>query len=281
MRILTLLFALGAFAADRDLDGVADELEQSLLERFVPRFYVAKNDCDLAPAEFERGRMEPVLKQRNGTIYGQVFAVSGGMEIHYFHLWAEDCGKIRHKLDAEHVSGFLIEEKGEWRARYWYAAAHEDTVCDRGAAARAGLLNAEWRGPEVWISRGKHASFLSESACRAGCGSDRCDRSERLAVAQVINLGEAGNRLNGSDWLMAPDWNLREKMGSDFPADLQKALDKSKRIIAANPATPGVQPVILAGSTTIDSLALANTKTEGALSKAHKATKAWLRKHLN
>ncbi len=154
-------------------------------------------------------------------------------------------------------------------------------MCDRGSAARAGLLDAEVRGPEVWISRGKHASFLSEAACRAGCGSDRCDRSERLAVAQVINLGEAGNRLNGSDWLVAPAWNLREKMESDFHPDLRKALDGSKRIIAANPATPGVQPVIAAGSTTIDSLALANTKTEGALSKAHKAAKSWLRKHLH
>jgi hypothetical protein len=280
MRFLTVLLALGVFGADRDLDGVRDELEQSLLERFLPRFYVAKNDCDLAPAEFERGRLEPVAKHRNGTIYGQVFPVDGGLEVHYYHLWTTDCGKIGHPLDAEHVSGFLGEDKGEWRARYWYAAAHEDTVCDRGAAARAGLLDAEVRGPQVWISRGKHASFLSEAACQAGCGSDRCDRSEPLVVAQVINLGEAGKRLNGSDWLLAPAWNLREKMGSDFPLDLQKALDGSKRIIAANPATPGVQPVIAAGNTTIDSLALANTKTEGALSKAHKATKSWLRKLL-
>ncbi len=280
MRFFFLLLSLGTFGADQDLDGVPDELEQRLLERFVPRFYTAVDDCDVAPAEFERGRTAPVAKKKNGTIYGQVFAVSGGLEVHYYHLWSADCGKIRHPLDAEHVSGFLSEEKGEWRARYWYAAAHENTVCDRGSAARAGLLYAEWRGPEVWISRGKHASFLSEAACRTGCGSDRCDRSKRLAVSQLINLGEVENRLNGSDWVLSTAWNLSEKMGSDFPPALRAALDGSKRIIAANPATPGVQPVIAAGNTTIDSLALANTKTEGALSKAHKTAKSWLQKHL-
>ncbi|MCX6612424.1 MAG: hypothetical protein NTW74_16425, partial [Acidobacteria bacterium] len=280
MRFFFLFLAMSAFGGDQDLDGVQDELEQRLIERFVPKFYVAVDDCDVAPAEFERGRVEPVAKSRNGTIYGQVFAASGGLEVHYYHLWAADCGRGQHPLDAEHVSAFLTEEKGEWRARYWYAAAHEDTVCDRGSAAKAAMLYSEWRGPEVWISRGKHASFLSEAACKTGCGADRCDRSVRLKVSQLVNLGEVGNRLNGSEWALASGWNLREKMGSDFPAELRKELDASKRIISANPGKPGVQPVIAAGSTTIDALALANTKTEGALSKAHKSVKSWLKKHL-
>jgi hypothetical protein len=36
-----------------------------------------------------------------------------------------------HDLVAEHVAVFLITDGDKWKARYWYAAAHEDTGCDR------------------------------------------------------------------------------------------------------------------------------------------------------
>jgi len=279
MRIWLVLIWLNVAGGDQDRDLIPDSEEQYLLERFLPRFHVAVGDCDVKPAEFERGKATPVVKERNGTIYGQVFRIAGGVEIHYFHLWANDCGRIPHELDAEHVSAFVVQQEKEWRARYWYSAAHEDTVCDRGAAARAQFLLAEWRGPDVWVSRGKHASFLSEEACRLGCGSDKCDRSENLVVKQVLNLGERGNLLNGSRWAEGSGWRLGEKMGSDFPADLRKQLDGSQKIIAAKTRNPVVQPVILAGSSTIDSLELANTKTGGALSKAKKSVKKLFEKY--
>ncbi len=257
-----------------------DKTEQELLDRFIPGFYLAADDCDVAPSEFERHRPEPVVKHRNGTIYGQAFRVSGGVELHYYHLWSMDCGKAKHPLDVEHVSALLTEQSGQWRARYWYAAAHEDTVCDRGSAGKASLLYAEWRGPEVWISRGKHASFFTEAACRAGCGSDRCDRSVKLNVKQVVNLGEANAALNGSTWLQSSAWPLTQKMQSDFPDTLRRQLDQSRQMIAANPVKPPIQPAIAAGSSTVDAIALANTKTESALSKAKKSVKSWLSRRL-
>jgi hypothetical protein len=280
MRIFLLGLLMMAGGADSDGDSIPDEAERQILEKFLPRFHVAVGDCDMKPAEFERGQSKPVLKARNGTIHGQVFPVEGGVEVHYYHLWSNDCGRIQHPLDAEHVSGLLVQMKGEWRAQYWYSAAHEDTICDRGLAARASEIYAEWRGPDVWVSRGKHASFLSEAACRLGCGSDKCDRSERLVVQKIVNLGEPGKLADGMDWVRSDAWPLREKMGSDFPLTLRSSLDDSRGIIAVT--TPNrivAQPVILAGSSTIDALSTANAKTEGALAKSKKKVKAWLEAH--
>lgn len=53
-----------------------------------------------------------------------------------------------------------------------YSGAHEDTVCDVSSGASAVELNAEDHGPEVWISNGKHASYLSHHQCSGGCGGD-------------------------------------------------------------------------------------------------------------
>ena len=94
-------------SGDADRDSLPDVLEQQLLERFMPRFQVAVDDCDLAPAEFGMGESEPMLVARNGSVYGQVFRVEGGIELHFYHLWATDCGRVRHTLDAEHVAGLL------------------------------------------------------------------------------------------------------------------------------------------------------------------------------
>lgn len=274
-----LLLWTGA-TIDEDGDGIADALEQKLLEQFVPAFQIAQNDCDVLPSEFVRGVAEPKVVARNGTLYGQAFRVEGGIELHFYHLWANDCGRVRHALDAEHVSALLVEDQGEWRAKYWYAAAHEDTICERGSAARAAVVYAEWRGPDVWVSRGKHGSFLSEATCRSGCGSDRCDRSQRWKPKQIINLGEQNASLNGSSWLHSALWPLREKMDSDFPLLLRGELDQSRRVVALGISNPAVQPVMAAGSTTIDALGTANKQTESALGKAHRSVKDWLKKRL-
>ena len=71
----------------------------------------------------------------------------------------------------------------EWEAAYWYAAAHEGTVCDASSGAAAAAVRATTAGPYVYVSRGKHASYLNRGHCKWGCGSDRCDpgpaRAER------------------------------------------------------------------------------------------------------
>jgi len=215
---------------DSDHDGMSDALEQALLVKFAPTFLIGERDCSNIPAEFETGVKTPHPKIENGMIYGQVFPAKNSSnaapaaEIHYYHLWKKDCGNHGHPLDTEHVA-VLVQasdtdlQNATWKARYWYAAAHENTVCDVSQIARASTLHAEDHGVKVWISPGKHASYLSEVLCRRGCGADRCEKMVALAQAGIINLGEVGAPMNGSVFIASSAWPLAEKMThSNFPA---------------------------------------------------------------
>ena len=70
-------------------------------------------------------------------------------------------GRTGHPLDTEHVavlvSGTQSEPLSSWKAVYWFAAADQDTLCDTSTAERAASLDAEERGPRVWISQGRRA----------------------------------------------------------------------------------------------------------------------------
>ena len=150
----------------------------------------------------------PEIQEENGTIYAQVSpaqtstAAAPVAEIHYYHLWGKDCGSHGHPLDAEHVS-VLVRASGmdtapaKWRAIYWYAAAHENTVCDVSQISRASTINATDRGAKVWISPAKHASGSDERLCQAGCGADKCEAMVALSSGKLINLGEPDAPMNG------------------------------------------------------------------------------------
>ena len=164
MRIWGGLFLLGGLLLagnrqDLDRDGVPDKLEQALLERFAPELVLSGEECDGLPAELTAGTRDPVVLARNGVLYGQAFRQRGRfIELHYFHLWGRDCGRVGHALDAEHVSALIEADRPDapakhWKARYWYAAGHEGTVCDRSHGARAASLLAVDRGPRVWFRR--------------------------------------------------------------------------------------------------------------------------------
>jgi hypothetical protein len=272
--LAALLFffnTIAGIAGDRDHDGLSDEVEQELLNRFVPTFMVAEGDCDGMPAEFLAGSPEPRPVARNGTIYGQVFPVGGAgefIEIHYYHLWARDCGRRGHALDVEYVSALIRTQP--LQAMYWYASAHQDTVCDARNGARASQLQAEEHGPTVWISRGKHASFLSYDLCMRGCGSDRCDPSTPLTPSNLINIGEPGAALNGAIWAESRRWALAPKMTTDFGAQTLSVLD--------DPGIDGptsldrtrrpMRTVIAAGSSSVNAVASGNRRTTAAVSTA-------------
>src|SRR5262249_50009289 len=152
-------------------DGIPDTLEQTLLEMFRPRFLISAHDCAAAPARFAPYEAAPRALATDGSIFGQAFprATDAGrttIELHYYHLWTKDCGRMPHALDAEHVAALVYAASLEspadaWRAVQWYSAAHEDTVCDAGARAGAATLGAEHTGPSVWVARGKHASYFT------------------------------------------------------------------------------------------------------------------------
>jgi hypothetical protein len=271
---------------DSDHDGLSDDLEQTLLAQFKPVFMVSKADCSDVPAEFTPESRNPIVLAEDGTIYGQVFPGKSGdtteptVEIHYYHLWKKDCGRMGHALDTEHVA-VLIQASGKlsistkWKAAYWYAAAHEDTVCDASQISRASTLHAEDHGAIVWISSGKHASFLNGELCHRGCGGDTCEKMAPLPVSKIVNLGEPGMPMNGALWIASSRWPLATKMArTDFQYSAVTRLENlpDSDIAWVNPAKRPAQSTIAAGDSTIDALLASNQNTDSAISSAGDAT---------
>lgn len=274
-----------ASTIDTDHDGLANVEERALLTQFEPHFQISAHDCSLRPAQFKSGLAAPTVLAENGTIYGQAHPIAGhpnDVELHYFHLWRSDCGEMGHAFDAEHVSALVQRgENGQWKALYWYAAAHEGTVCDASQIARAVTLDAEDSGPEIWISYGKHAAYLDSELCSRGCGGDTCSDEIPLRSTALINLGEAGAPMNGALWAKSPSWPLEEKLTrSDFPAERTARVDQlpDSDVAWANPDLRPLQAVLLGGNDALGGGATGFRATNTALTIANRQTSNALRK---
>jgi hypothetical protein len=277
-------------SADSDADGLSDALEQRLLEQFAPTFMIGTHDCSAKPAEFEPSIKVPAVKAEDGTIYGQAFPVRSApgyqeasgpeVELHFYHLWREDCGRHGHPLDAEHVAVLVRASgadlsKAEWKALYWYAAAHEQTVCDVSQIARASTLHAEHKGARVWISPGKHASYLDERLCSSGCGADACEAMVPLASKRVVNLGEVGHPMNSSEFIVSNSWPLALKMAqTNFPAEPVARLERlpDTEIAWFHAGRHPVQGVIGISSTTESAIGKGAAETGSSLDTAGDST---------
>lgn len=285
-------------AIDTDHDGLSDSLEQRLLVQFAPDFRVGAQDCAGQPARFQPRKADPTPEGEDGTIYGQVSPVRNfdprhpAVEVHFYHLWDRDCGSRGHSLDTEHVA-VLLEAAGSdlattsWRAAYWYAAAHENTVCDVSQIARASTLHAETAGATVWISPGKHASFLNEQLCDRGCGADRCVAMKRLPPGDLVNLGEPHRPMNGIEFVPSTRWPLEAKMSqSNFAPGAVARLNAmpddeiawynagkhpAQGVIAISGATEG--SLADSGDNTTAALAVAGGKTGSALGRSMRNTR--------
>jgi hypothetical protein len=278
------------FHVDSDHDGMSDDLEQSLLVQFAPTFMIGRDDCSNIPAEFTPGIEIPEPLTENGTIYGQVFPLTNAAdgaftaEIHYYHLWRKDCGGHGHPLDTEHVAVLVKASdpnlaSAHWKAVYWYAAAHEDTVCDVSQITRAATVKAEDHGARVWVSPGKHASYLDETLCQRGCGADKCQEMVALAPGKLINLGEVALPMNGSVFIASKAWPLAYKMShSNFPvapiARLNQLPDSD--IAWFNAGRHPAQGIIAISSKTEQALAGSAQNTTSAVSVAGDSTGAAL-----
>ncbi|MGH9721555.1 MAG: hypothetical protein ACRD8O_15200 [Bryobacteraceae bacterium] len=285
--VLLAACALLCFGEDGDGDKLTDNFEQELLLKFAPAFFVSQPDCDGLPAEFLAGSHQPRVVAKNGTLYGQVFPRGEMIEIHYYHLWNRDCGRMGHALDVEHVSVLLRADSmsapaAAWKALYWYSGAHEGTACELSSAAKASTLHAEFVGPTVWISDGKHASFLSQDACGRGCGGDRCAQMVRLTPANLINIGEPGAPLNGAVWTGSESWQLASKMKTDFSGAVIVQLENAGTIVAINAPRPPIQAVAAAGNTSLrhtgNALSTADAHTDRALDRSLKSAGRSLRR---
>lgn len=270
-----LCTALWLGAADLDRDGLEDELEQQLLERFRPVFVISANDCDARPASFHPGKPHPEVLARDGTIYGQAFPLPDGLiELHYFHLWNRDCGRNSHSLDIEHVAVRLQSGPPGWRATHWFASAHQETVCDMGQGALASTLKADSHGITVYVSHGKHATFLTQEACRKGCGGDRCEEPMLpLPASPIVNLGEWQTPLNGATWVSSNRWDFEPKLRTDFDAYALQQIGKAGGAVAYfNPALTPVRATVKGLNEGVDGLALADQKTTSAVGTAEAHT---------
>jgi hypothetical protein len=273
---------------DSDHDGLSDALEQSLLVQFAPTFMIGRHDCSDVPAEFRPDSVKPVVKSENRTIYGQVFPAKGSsseaplVEIHFYHLWKRDCGEHPHPLDAEHVAVLVRSSGGDpaaakWTAMYWYAAAHENTVCDVSQIARASTLKAEDHGARVWVSPGKHASYLNATLCQRGCGADRCEEMKQLGPGKLINLGEPGHPMNGATFISSELWPLAAKMETtNFPESAVARLNRLPETDIAwfHAGRHPVQGIIAISSSTEGALAQSGRNTTNAISGAGDSTDA-------
>lgn len=294
--VLAICISSYAQTTDSDHDGLSDAFEAALLQQFAPTLMVSTNDCSVLPARFTPGLAVPSPEADDGTLYGQATPrrVHGhnAIELHFYHLWRKDCGRLGHTLDTEHVATLLLhegkhhEDPGEWKAAFWYAAAHEDTVCDASQVTRASTLHAEHDGALIWVSDGKHASFLNAELCNRGCGGDVCRNSHAAPRLPVVNIGEPGAVMNEALWMTSTQWPLMDKVSrSDFT---DARLDRLSRLPAtdvawANPEKRPAQGAILGGNAAIDSaltgarstdtaIAIAGSHTGNALDTATHAT---------
>jgi hypothetical protein len=275
---------------DSDQDGMSDALEQSLLNQFAPTFMLDRRDCSILPAEFVPDSPVPTVKADDGVIYGQVFparSASGDLpaaEIHFYHLWRTDCGPHGHPLDAEHVSVLVSAStpdlaSAKWKALYWYAAAHEKTVCDVSQIVRASTVQAEQNGARVFVSAGKHASYFNDGLCHAGCGADKCVDMVALPSVRILNLGEAGHPMNGAVFIASNQWPLIEKMtNTDFPPGPVARLNQlpDTGIAWFNPGKHPAQGIIANSSATRQALAIGAGNTTSSIAKASTSTGAAL-----
>ena len=271
---------------DSDSDGISDAIEQALLTQFAPTFMVSGKECSGLPAEFFSGTRLPTVRATNGTIYGEVFPAKNvsapqlAAEIHFYHLWKQDCGAHGHLLDTEHVSVLVRASMSDlstatWKALYWYAAAHQNTVCDASQITRAATVNAEGHGATIWISAGKHASFLNETLCGRGCGGDLCQEMTPMTITQIVNLGEPTHPMNGSGWIASKEWPLAVKMNStDFPDAAIARLNSLPPTDIAwfNAGKHPMQATIAVSGTTANALANSGQNTMSAISVGENST---------
>jgi hypothetical protein len=199
----------------------------------------------------------------------------GSVEVRYFHLWSKDCGRSSHANDVEHVTA-LVQRSGEsWRAKYWYAAAHESTWCDRSRFSLATKLNAVDRGPTIWISSGKHASFFTQDQCNGGCGGDVCKKVRPLDPLAITNLGEKDQPSAEAPWLSSPSLALTAKLRNEFTDEVIAQLEKDpeREFVIVSNSPRGAQRTIAVSSTTLGALETGQEHTARALGTANRKTR--------
>ena len=149
-------------------------------------------------------------------------------------------------------------------------------MCDASSGARAATVRAADGGPYVYVSRGKHASYLARGQCKWGCGSDICEPGPPLGRSRVINMGEPDAPFNGATWLTSKRLTLARRLSTDFDPGLRARLDRQQpsTVQVLTVALRPWQAPILGGDTGLDALIMAGDAAAGAVASTAEATSA-------
>jgi hypothetical protein len=222
-----------ATEADRDADGLADAVENSLLRTYAPRPLMAPDEtCLPASIGWVRHRMSHLFGAhrllgalvgvelpegvREGsdrpdewTVYGHAYPRSdGGVELQYWFYYPYNDGPLvfDHDSDWEHVS---VELGADGRPRFFALAAHDDNA--PGRRVPWGEVPRDGTHPRFLIAAGTHAAYLSAPDAPfwerlPGCGGGRCEGREWRPGASpgeggshLVNVGEVEHPLGLSD----------------------------------------------------------------------------------
>ena len=172
-------------AVDSDGDGLSDALEDSLLQTFRPTLMVSAEDCSALPARFAPGVAMPSALHDDGTLYGQAFPRQRApgepqqIELHFYHLWRRDCGRIGHLLDAEHVAVLLEAAAGRRRT----AQTH-----GRQATGTPPRMKTRCATPASWRARQRCTQPRRARGCGCRAASTRRFLTRNSAATGAVAM---------------------------------------------------------------------------------------------
>ena len=236
---------------DNDNDGIDDNFEQAILDKFRPTWRFQEDDPNNLPVRMANS-CNPQWLLQDGTIYGEVFRhgysiqqilfcdsiVCTGthwMEIHFFEIWSDDHGCLgglfcKHAWDQEHASARIIYshnipdcnpnwhpdneylwDASKWKVDLWRFFAHEGKPPCSKTETQTGLWSS---GKEIWVSV-KHGTYKSAASCNGNLKCcDTCWHPRAGRDPNPINVGQVGAPLNQCCWAS----NLiPSKMDPDIP----------------------------------------------------------------
>ena len=180
---------------DSDGDGLSDKCEYEVAWAFSPTMMVHPND------DVTRDEYFVVMPGAGNSImifYAFGYHRDNGIPFCACPEWLGG----KHVGDSEFIVMEITPARGsdnEWGLVYAYLSAHRGRLTDSSVLAGGWNMETDDDGrPVVWVSEGKHANYISQSACDDGAGGfDSCDNnteSTRFWVSSDDNLGQINKR---------------------------------------------------------------------------------------
>lgn len=216
--------ATGTGISDGDHDGLSDQCEDFLAQRFRPALLVSPYDCNTGAEPYWAAKAFPskgVVRvayllsyywdcgpQQSSTLcnvqrlLGTAFSLNGLLppySIGPIPVTAEDLCDA-HQGDSEFVT---VDLKYSTATQHWYVvsaffSAHWGTSGDHSRRATSGQLEYPDKTggyPRVWVAEGKHANYPTRALCENDGGqADTCESNStviRVRHSGQFNVGSA------------------------------------------------------------------------------------------